>query len=259
MRVSLCLLVLLACVPLHARAMDLYVSPSGDDRNPGTSARPLRTLEGALEIVRRQREMKPREGATVWLAGGGYVLQRTLRIGAEHSGHPDARIVLRAVAGEDVRISGAHTLPAERFAPASAETMSRLDPAAKKHVVAINLRQVGISDFGNAAAVDDRIDPDDHVERVKNRRDLIFDDHLLQLARWPNSGFARDIEAAGGEPFVAHGLRGNRMGVLAYAGERPSRWAGEKDVWLHGYWFWDWADAHQRVAEIDRIQKRSEE
>jgi len=40
-------------------------------------------------------------------------------------------------------------------------------------------------------------------------------------------------------------------GVFAYDGTRPAEWLGEPDVWLHGYWYWDWADDRARVASID--------
>ena len=36
-----------------------------------------------------------------------------------------------------------------------------------------------------------------------------------------------------------------------YEGDRPKRWLQENDVWVHGYWFWDWADERQKVASID--------
>jgi hypothetical protein len=36
-----------------------------------------------------------------------------------------------------------------------------------------------------------------------------------------------------------------------YDGDRPKSWAGENDVWVHGYWFWDWSDERQQVESID--------
>ena len=35
-----------------------------------------------------------------------------------------------------------------------------------------------------------------------------------------------------------------------YNGTRPSRWLGEADPWLHGYWSFDWADNYVSVASI---------
>ena len=40
-------------------------------------------------------------------------------------------------------------------------------------------------------------------------------------------------------------------GRFMYDGDRPKRWVGEKDSWVHGYWFWDWSDERQKVESID--------
>ena len=73
----------------------------------------------------------------------------------------------------------------------------------------------------------------------------------MTLARWPNEGFVRIVDVVGGEPLEIHGQVGDKIGRFTYDGDRPKRWVGEKDVWLHGYWFWDWADQRQQVESID--------
>jgi hypothetical protein len=35
----------------------------------------------------------------------------------------------------------------------------------------------------------------------------------------------------------------------------PSRWLAERDILLHGYWFWDWFETYQRVTSIDTVRK----
>jgi len=65
----------------------------------------------------------------------------------------------------------------------------------------------------------------------------------MTLARWPNEGFAPVVDVAG--PVVKN-RRGQEVcleGRIVYEGDRPSRWREEKDGWLHGYWFHDWADS----------------
>ena len=39
--------------------------------------------------------------------------------------------------------------------------------------------------------------------------------------------------------------------VLTYAGDGLRHWSGDKDVWLYGYWVFDWADAYVPVNSID--------
>ena len=53
------------------------------------------------------------------------------------------------------------------------------------------------------------------------------------------------------EPVDVRGTKGDQVGQIVYDGDRPKRWVGEKDVWLHGYWFWDWSDQRQRIESID--------
>ena len=77
----------------------------------------------------------------------------------------------------------------------------------------------------------------------------------MTLARWPNEGFVNVVEVVGGEPFTIHGIAGHKVGAFTYEDDRPRRWRDEPDIWLHGYWFWDWSDAHQPVQSID-VERR---
>src|SRR5512134_864469 len=50
-----------------APAMEVYLSPAGRDTNPGTKARPLRTLSAAQQAARKLKGKGP---VTVWLRAG---------------------------------------------------------------------------------------------------------------------------------------------------------------------------------------------
>ena len=86
-----------------------------------------------------------------------------------------------------------------------------------------DLKAQGITDFGEPTA-------------MGKRPDLLFQNRPMTLARWPNSGFTR--------------VGAVKDGKITYDGDRPERWSAEKDVWLHGYWFWDWSDSYQKVEAI---------
>ena len=36
-----------------------------------------------------------------------------------------------------------------------------------------------------------------------------------------------------------------------YQGDRPRSWQPSDDIWVHGYWAWDWANSYERVASLD--------
>ena len=74
------LIVAIAAIGTLARA-DVYVSTAGNDSHSGAKEQPLRTLERARDCVRQQIKQgtTPREPITVWIAGGTYQLDRTVR------------------------------------------------------------------------------------------------------------------------------------------------------------------------------------
>src|SRR5580700_6938736 len=64
----------------NAQIAQISVSPSGDDANPGTGARPVRTLAKARDLARANKATQ------VVLTGGLYRLSEPLRLGPEDSG-----------------------------------------------------------------------------------------------------------------------------------------------------------------------------
>ena len=98
-------LVLLAA---SAAAGTLFVSPSGDDNNPGTEQRPLATLAGARDRIRQVQATGglPNGGMTVMLRDGTYELSQPLELTKLDSGRKNAPIVYRPCDGESVKIVG---------------------------------------------------------------------------------------------------------------------------------------------------------
>ncbi len=229
-----------------SEAVRLYVAPGGNDRWSGImpAARsdggdgPLATLEGARDRLRRLRaEGRLSHGAIVELQGGDYVLDRTFTLTAEDSGSPDHPVIYAAAAGQKVRILGGRRITG--FRPVQdAAVRARLSPEAADHIVAADLRALGITDFGAVVAQGQRFE-------------VFFNGRPLTLARWPDDDYTRIKDVVGGEPVTVHGLTGDKIGKFTYEGDRPARWKGEPEIWLQGYWFWDWADGHQRVESID--------
>ena len=93
--------------PAHAAVQaTVFVSPSGDDTNPGTSAsRPVRTLQHARDVVRSLNQDMTGD-VVVSLAGGTYQLTRPLALGAQDSGTGGHRVVWSAASGARPVISG---------------------------------------------------------------------------------------------------------------------------------------------------------
>jgi hypothetical protein len=90
-------------------AAEYFVSLRGDDRNPGTKAKPFATIARARDAIRRSGRAG-RTPITVHLRGGTYYLAETLRFAAEDSGSERAPVVDRAHGDAKVVISGGRKL-----------------------------------------------------------------------------------------------------------------------------------------------------
>jgi hypothetical protein len=84
----------------------LYVAPGGDDGGPGTKAKPLASLEGARDAVRRLKRAGAAGDITVLVRGGTYTLTRPVVFGPEDSAGDGHTITYAAHPGEKPVFSG---------------------------------------------------------------------------------------------------------------------------------------------------------
>jgi hypothetical protein len=80
-----------------------FVSPAGDDTNPGTLGKPFATLERAQQAARLKR-------GDVILRGGNYYLPETLVFTARDSGTEETPVVFENYPGETPVVSGGRRL-----------------------------------------------------------------------------------------------------------------------------------------------------
>ncbi len=227
------LLVCLAAMAVEqAGGAVFFVSPLGDDGNPGTQTQPFRTLEAARDAA---REVDRSQGVTVWLRGGVYERTEPLQLTDADSGTSDNSVTYRAWPAEEVRIVGGRVIEGWRPVTDSA-ILARLVPEARDHVVQVNLKSLGLTDYGQVKS---------------GGLELFFDDRPMTLARWPNEGFIKIVGLVEPDTVNVRGTKGSKTGQFMYDGDRPSRWVDENDAWVHGYWFWDWSDERQKIESID--------
>ena len=82
-------------------AQTIFVSPSGDDLNPGTSQKPLATLLAARDKARLLRKGAPAtQPVEIRVRKGEYFITEPLRLTTEDSGTPGAPLVFRGEEGE---------------------------------------------------------------------------------------------------------------------------------------------------------------
>jgi hypothetical protein len=101
-------LLLICMASLQVFAVEIYVSPKGNDSDPGTKAKPLATLQKALRIARemlRLNQVPEHEFILISMAGGTYQLSEPIIIRPEDSGKPNPTLIM-AAAGEHPVLSG---------------------------------------------------------------------------------------------------------------------------------------------------------
>ena len=244
----------------HAASQDhrFFVSPDGNDRWSGTlpapngtkTDGPFATPAGARDALRHLRQTgQLAGGVTVDIRGGTYAFDHSLTLTAEDSGTTASPVVWRAYGNERVFFSGGRSIGgfARVTDPAA---LARLKPEARGHVLATDLRVQGIADFGEI------------LPKGNPPMELFVNGTRMTMARYPNEGWLRiaDVPQTG-DTLYNKGLErekryngvpaGRHYGRITYDGHEPSGWAPATDIYLHGYWTFDWSDSYQRVQSID--------
>lgn len=220
---SLCWIFTLLFTPLlSAQELTFYVSPDTPDAS-------WQTIQQAVEISRQQAQH-----VKIVLRGGEYVITEPIRI---DNGH---HITLVAADGETPVLQGAVTVNGWQKVTDKA-VIDRLPHEAAGKVWQATLDG---ADF-------DLIDG-------KNRIDFYYNGLRLHMARWPNQSYTLSGKALGKLPPLEEknyrNYKGCAEGFFEYKDARINKWAEEKEVYLHGYWFWDWAEEYKKVAKIDTNQ-----
>ena len=207
-------------------AIDVHVSPLGDDSSDGSQERPFATLARARDAVRTLKKSGafPEGGVNVWLHGGEYAMRETLSLGANDSGAADSPVSYRAWKGESPALVGAWTVPSSAWRTADDP---RIPAEAKGKVWMADVKSLGY----------DVLEPDAlcgfHTARPEFRiRSLYCDGRRLTPARHPNTGFLRTGKVV------------DRAGVFKADIGDMARWscANAPDLEALGYWRYLWAD-----------------
>ena len=233
------LILLVSCSSQNT--VEFYVSPEGNDTNPGTKAQPFQTLEKAKQSGRLQLKTAPGKSVVVNIQGGNYYLESPVIFTAEDSGTENAPVVYKAAEGEEPVFTGSRELKSWQVLN-NPEKLKLLTPEVKGKIYVSDLKSDGISNFGDAT-------------EIGKRPELFCNGQLQTLARWPNKGFVKAGLAKGKTtlPPTYINKHGTKEGVFEYLDKRQNCWAKEIDVRLGGYWYWDWSDEFQKVAKMDTV------
>ena len=251
---------------------DFYVSPDGDDANDGSFASPFATPERARDAV-RSLDKTERSGITVAFRAGEYRVS-ALEFTAEDSGTESCPITYCAYGDGEVIFNGGVSLRAEDFRKVTDEAMlSRLSEQAREKVVCTDLGALGVTaaQYGKIHAIGayhtaDNYDGD-YVGSLYC--ELFVNDKRQQLARYPDTGFLatgkvlrQGLSETGDaelqerdEIGTRRNLPGDTYAIDKKLAKRLAGWKTLDDVWMFGFWMYDWADASTPIGAFDPDKK----
>ena len=233
---------------------DFYISPNGNDQNPGTKSKPFATWERARDEIRELKNQGKltNKKVTVWLRKGNYSLNNTFELNEKDSGTLENPIIYSAYPGEEVHINGSKNIPSSSFTPVNdPQNLHLLLPEAQKQVYQVNLKKLGITDFGTHKQYGHALPV------VPAPLELVFNHQIVQLARYPNDGFIQigKVIDPGSVPRIQDYIN-IRGGTFEYTDPRHERWVNSEDVWLQGTFKYGYADDKIKIEKIDTLNKQ---
>lgn len=230
--------------------------------DPALHARPdnvpvVATLADAVAWVSDHRGHADR--FEIALARGSHRVTRGVVLAAD-----SPPLTIRALA-PGARLVGGLVLPDPDWQPvADQSTLDRLPEQSRESVRALTLQPESLEGWAGGLAGPVHRGMGVGVSAI--RSELFIAGHALTPARWPNEGFESVAAAtdpgstprnAGADiPAADRVVEPDRGGTFTLADTpadhaRLARWANATDAWVHGYWWWDWADEQIPVASIN--------
>lgn len=230
--------------------LQLYVSIAGNDNWSGKLSQPddnrtdgpLATLEGARDLIRKLKEQKKlaKGDIIVEIQEGVYELPGAFELDARDGGvDADSRVIYRGKKGKEVRLSGGKKL-AKWDLVTDESVLKKLGSQVRGKIYQSDLLSIGINDFGSPGG---------------GGIELFFNDRPMWISRYPNKGFVKITGLLNEDPVDIRGTKGDKAGKFYYDDPRINEWKHEKDAWVSGYWFWDWAEQRHKVDKIDTEKK----
>lgn len=232
---------------------DFYVSTKGDDKNDGSKEAPFRTIERAAEAV---NAVTDKNALTVVIGAGEY---RVSSLSLKGSACKVSYI------GEgEVIINGGISLSAEDFSTAEGypEIRDRLSVSPEK-VLVLDLTKapynLTAADWGKLYPIGTYNTADSYKGDTTGPvySELFVNDKRQTLARYPDEGFIYTEEVLRtGIEIAAPDENGNPATDMYRVSEelasRIDGWKDKENVWMYGYWKYDWADGSSPIGAFNK-------
>ncbi len=263
------LLLLYRCSSEKMANNTLFIAPSGNDNWSGKLAEPNKnetdgpfaTFQKAQETIRELKKTGKlhADGITVYVREGNYSISKTIKFTTEDSGEKNAPITWCSYPGERVVFSGGKIISG--FSKIKdVEILKRIEKTYHDSILVCDLQNPDIFDNWKLTQEGFAFHPHNPLPM-----ELFFNGEAMTLARYPNEGwlkigdvpqFGTELMYKGNVPHKRFGIPvGKHYGRFTYEDNRPKHWHNTEDIWMHGYWSWDWSDTYNKIEKIDTIKK----
>ncbi|MDO8649699.1 MAG: putative Ig domain-containing protein [Candidatus Berkelbacteria bacterium] len=228
---------LLVVFSLNFQAFDptgekIYVATTGNDNNDGTIDRPFLTLDKAKARVRQIKAANSSTPITVLARGGTYYMDTPLNLSAADSGSAGAPITYASYPGETAVITGAKEVSFQSVTDQN--LLSQLPELAKANVKMADLSALGLADFNPARR-------GAFLPNKPSGPTLSVNNQPMIIARYPNVGSWAEVATPTTD--VANGFQ--------YNDPEFANCSRDNNAFVHGFWYFGWADSHLKVGATD--------
>lgn len=226
---------------------DIFVSPNGDDKNSGTRNAPVKTVERALALAKAL----DKEEKVILLADGEYHIS-AVTLTREDNG-------VTFFAENNAVLNGGITLNPSDFTDYD------------QHIKMLDLKKYGITKeaVGNVRAFGQYNTAEKYNASGSLYCELFCDDKRMTPARYPNdgeeplktgkitdNGDSKEIYTKSGTQQnpdweTMKNPRGGTFSVDNALTERIAGWKNSPDIWMFGYFQYDWADSTTPLKSFD--------
>jgi len=250
---------------------DFYVATDGNDSNAGDFLHPFATIEKAKDAVKSCNKSN-RNGITVAIKAGDYRVS-SLNFTYDDSGTSECPVTYCAYGDGEVVINGGVSISPKDFVKVTDENvLRRFTKKAQKKIVCYDLKNIEVTaeDYGKIYAIGSYNTAAKYTGDTTGPlySELFVNDTRMTVARYPNEGYLKTGEVVSeGEQREDsnHQLhdywntivnpRSDVYKVSSSLAKRINSWQTLDDVWMFGFWKYDWADASSPIGEFDYTNK----
>ncbi len=247
------------------KSADFYVSPNGNDGSDGSIDTPFLTVERAKQAV-RELDKTGKDEVVVGIMAGDYRAS-DITFYPNDSGTEDCPIRYCKYGSGEVIFNGGVSLAADDFTKVTdPAVLSRLSDEAKENVLYVDLGKYGITkeDYGKIHAIGQYHTADQYDGDWTGAiySEVFFNDERMSFAQYPDKGagylYTEEVVKVGdgkengssvNENWgTARNPESDIYRVNQALADRINSWETLDDVWMFGWFKYDWADASTPVG-----------